>query len=161
MESKKLTQIDAFGVVVSSLPEDKGVDCSDSKLIKYKVVLDEEAPGNTKVVQDGFTDLHELIQSYRGQCGMTAMRNLIARGVDPATFADDGQHSGDACVPDNLNDAYRASLASAEKQAKMNAKVGLAPDASEEEFNKALDERIKAYIAAQTAKQEMKPNEQK
>lgn len=48
MESKKLTQIDAFGVVVSSLPEDKGVDCSDSKLIKYKVVLDEEAPETPK-----------------------------------------------------------------------------------------------------------------
>lgn len=161
MESQKKTAIDAFGVVVSSLPEDKGVDCSDAKLIKYKVVLDEDAPGNTKVVQDGYTDLKELIQSYRDQCGLTAMRNLIARGVDPATFADDGQHSGDACVPDNLNDAYRASLASAEKRAQMNSKVGLAPDATEEEFNKALDERIKAYIAAQAAKQEMKPNEQK
>lgn len=71
----------------------------DVKYMSKLGVTFDPATGSTKPDTSEQVDLDALIQTYKGQCGMELAKRLIKQGVDPATFADDGKHSGDVTHP--------------------------------------------------------------
>lgn len=88
------------------------VDLDKKELAQFGLELDKET-GSMIIVQKDPIDLDEVIQSYKDQCGMELAQNLIKRGLaDPDDFAAKPGDYGDiSALPDNLNDAYQASLA--------------------------------------------------
>lgn len=87
------------------------VHLSGRMVPQYGLELDKET-GSTKVVAKDSVDFYALIQSYRSQCGMELAKLQISRGLaSPNDFAAAPGDYGDITgIPDNLNDAYRASL---------------------------------------------------
>lgn len=95
----------------------QGVDLSDALIDEYAVELDKET-GSTHPVVKGQIDMYELIQSYKGQCGMTAAMEMLKRGqASPEDFMDDGHHGVDCTFPVDLNTAnYIAGLEKSKAQ---------------------------------------------
>lgn len=119
-------------------------------LVQPKPVLDPKT-GETKIDESDKLDLVELIQSYKDQCGVEFMLKQVKIGaIAPESLADDGNHSGDASMPLDVNDAYRANLASKVDGAKLADALGLKEDElTEENIRKAIE-----AIYAKTAKAE-------
>lgn len=114
-------------------------DCSKKELAQFGLELDKET-GSTYVVQKDPIDLDELIQSYKDSCGMEQAQLLLRRGLaSPEDFAaKPGDYGDTSTLPDNINDAYRASL----EAQKAGVDLG--------QFHSDAD--IKAYVEAQVAK---------
>lgn len=87
-------------------------DCSKKDLAQFGLELDKET-GSTFVVQKDPLDLDALVQSYKDQCGMELAQLQIKRGLaSPNDFAAvPGDYGDTSNLPDNLNDAYQASMA--------------------------------------------------
>lgn len=121
--------------------EVKPCDCSKKTIKQYGLELDKET-GSTYVVEKDPLDLDAQIQTYKDQCGMELAQLQIKRGLaDPADFAaQPGDYGDTSTLPDNINDAYRASL-----DAKNAAKVDLS------QFKTDAD--IQAYVKAQVKAQ--------
>lgn len=130
---KRITLVDPFTGINKKVPEvvvDDGtlIDVDWNKRPILGVDLDKET-GNTNVVVTGVQDVHEEIQHFKDQCGFEGMRNLIARGqARPLDFADDGKHGFDSSkLPDNVNDAYRASMAAGKGSNNIFDQLGIKP----------------------------------
>lgn len=107
--------------------------------------LDKES-GNTNVVITGTHDIDKEIQEFEDSCGMEGMRKLISQGrATPRDFYDDGKHGMDVVgLPDNVNDAYRASLASTSEKDKMLNALGL--DGSGDVTEERIAAAVEAYF---------------
>lgn len=132
----------------------KGVNCNVRTVPQFGLVLDKET-GTTHIEAKDPLDLHALIQTFRDQCGMTAAQNLIKRGLaEPEDFAaKPGDYGDTSMLPDNLNDAYQASL-SANQAAKASG-VDLGQFKTEADIkayvDKMVSEQLKAAEAAKAA----------
>lgn len=111
IEKQHITGYDPMGCPMTY---DPGVDCHVDYMVKLNVIFHPET-GTTEPDESEMVNLTEVIQTYKGQCGMELARKLIAQGVDPATFADDGQHSGDATSP-TLQSAQAIANAAIQQQ---------------------------------------------
>lgn len=132
----------------------KGVKCNVRTIPQFGLVLDKET-GTTHLEAKDPLDLHALIQTFRDQCGMTAAQNLIKRGLaDSQDFAaQPGDYGDTSTLPDNLNDAYQASLAG--KKAAKASGVDLGKLRTEADIkayvDKMVSEKLKAVEAAKAA----------
>lgn len=134
MPSQQTEQKHIIGYDVMGCPMtyDPGADLSDPYVTKVNVIFDPET-GSTHPDYSERVNLVELIQTYKDQCGMTMAMRLIKQGVDPAVFADDGQHSGDATAP-TLQSAQSIANAAIQKEAQVAAlreALGLPSNAAE------------------------------
>lgn len=133
---------------------DKETGLPKDILIQIKLDFDKKT-GSTKVNEDDKLDLYKLIQSYKGQCGVEYIRQLIAKGMlNPAAVADDGQHGGDASIPTDPNDLYRASLSGKSSLSVLARELGITLDenTTDEQIAQAIVRKITP--AAQQAKTE-------
>lgn len=130
------------------------------------VELDKET-GETHVVVTGYKDIHKEIQECKDDCGYIGMQKLLATGQAlPYDFADDGRHGVDLIgVPDNVHDAYRASLASNQEAKEMLSKLGVTVGEhdTQETIEKKITEAVKSKFGALTDKveKEIKTDEAK
>lgn len=127
----------------------------DGQLIHSKLEFDPET-GSTTVNEDDKESVYALIQTYADQCGMAYIQKMIANGMlNPDKVADDCKHSGDATLPIDANDAYRASLANDASIAKLESALGikLGDDTTPEQIREAL---AKIYQAQQPVSEEPK-----
>lgn len=109
-------------------------------LVQAKPVLDPKT-GETKIDESDKLDLVELIQSYKGQCGIEFMLKQMKLGVVTSeSIADDGKHSGDASGPLDINDAYRAQLVQAEAKKILADTLGIKDELTEENIKARLAE---------------------
>lgn len=125
------------------------VDCSQKELAQFGLELDKET-GSTYVVVKDPIDLDALIQSYKDQCGMELAQLQIKRGLaSPEDFAaEPGDYGDTSTLPDNINDAYRASLVA--QQSGINLEQ-FKTDADIEAYVKA---QVKAQLEAQAKAQQ-------
>lgn len=127
-------------------------------LVQPKPVLD-PATGETHIDCSDKLDLVELIQSYKDQCGIEFMLKQMKLGVvTPESLADDGQHSGDASMPLDINDAYRAQLVQAEAKKILKDTLGIKDELTEENIKARLAE---IYGKAEAPKVVAEEGEQK
>lgn len=127
----------------------------DGKLIHAKLEFDPET-GSTTTNEDDKESVYSLIQTYAGQCGMAYIQKMIANGMlNSEKVADDTKHGGDATLPIDANDAYRASLANDVQIAKLEQALGikLGDDTTPEQIREAL---AKIYQAQQPVSEEVK-----
>lgn len=127
----------------------KPSDCSNKLLKQYGLELDKET-GSTFVVEKDPLDLDAQIQTYKDQCGMELAQLQIKRGLaDPGDFAAaPGDYGDTSTLPDNLNDAYRASL-----DAKKTAKVDLSQFKTDADIEAYVKAQVKAELEAQAKTQ--------
>ena len=120
--------------------EEVAQDCSQKEIAQFGLELDKET-GSTHVVLKDPLDLDALIQTYKDQCGMELAQLQIRRGLaTPDDFAaQPGDYGDTSTLPDNINDAYRASLEA--KKSGINL----------EQFKTDAD--IEAYVKAQVKAQ--------
>lgn len=139
---------DCFGKIIRTPIT---TEATDRFQVEYDAVLNKETGQfETKIV--GKTDIVEITQSFKDQCGIEAMKLAIAKGQDPAIFADDGNHGGDfSGRPTNLNDAYRAALNSQQAAAQILGELGIdnIPDGAD--IDALISEAIKKKIEAASA----------
>lgn len=97
-------------------------------------------------------DLVKLTQSYKNECGIEAMKILLASGqASPDDFADDGTGSADLTpYPTNINDAYQA--ANATKAAAKKSVESLGGSLEAALGSGKLDEYIQGLVSAELAK---------
>lgn len=132
---KKIVYFHGFAYVP---PEPSKLD--DKYLVQPKPVLDPET-GETKIDGSDKLDLYELTQSYRDQCGLEFMLKQMKLGiVAPESVADDGKHSGDASMPLDINDAYRAQLVQNEAKKMLKDTLGIKDELTEENIKARLAE---------------------
>lgn len=147
METKPLPVRDGFGHI--KRPEIV-THCNARYLTQYQYVPNHESLG-FDLTSDGVepVDLVAQTQSYKKECGMEAMRILLAAGQKtPADFADDGNSSGDSTqFPTNINDAYQASVQQKDAAAKAVASLGGSLDAALSSGN--LEDYIKGLVLKQ------------
>ena len=115
--------IDPFGVFYKG---DPGVDLSNPFVDTYELELDKET-GSTKVVKGEPIDFVAQIQTFKDQCGVTAMmRDLAAGRALPSQFGDDGKSGGDfsrsTMISEFVGDLVQAELASAKAKADAESK---------------------------------------
>ena len=115
--------IDPFGVIYKG---DSGVDLSNPYVDTYELELDKET-GATKVVKGEPIDFVAQIQTFKDQCGVTAMmRDLAAGRALPSQFADDGKSGGDftrsTMISEYVGDLVQAELAAAKAKAAAESK---------------------------------------
>lgn len=130
----------------------KGVNCNVRTIPQFGLVLDKET-GTTYLEAKDPLDLHALVQTFRDQCGMTAAQNLIKRGLaDPNDFAAaPGDYGDTSALPDNINDAYQASLKA--KSAAAFQGVNLSQFKSDADIKAYVDKLVSAQLkAAEDAK---------
>lgn len=132
----------------------KPVDCSRKLLKQYGLELDKET-GSTFVVEKDPMDLDAQIQTYKDQCGMELAQLEIKRGLaSPEDFAaKPGDYGDTSTLPDNLNDAYRASL-DAKK-----AKVDLSKFKTDADIQAYVKAQVKAQLEAAQAKAQTQSKE--
>lgn len=140
--------------------EVKPTDCSKKELAQFGLELDKET-GSTFVVEKDPLDLDALVQTFKEQCGMELAQLQIKRGLaSPDDFAaQPGDYGDTSTLPDNINDAYRASLEAQESGINLSQ---FKSDADIEAYVKAqvkaqLEAQAKAQ-AAQTQTTEVKDN---
>ena len=129
-------------------------DCSNKFLAQFGLELDKETGSTTIVVKDPL-DLDAEIQTYKDQCGMELAQLEIKRGLaSPEDFAAKPGDYGDiSTLPDNINDAYRASL-----DAKQAAKIDLSQFKTDADIEAYVKAQVKAQLEAQ-AKAQTQPKE--
>lgn len=139
------TVVNCFGVVC---PVVEPIKADDRYLTEYDQVLNKET-GQFETVITGKTDLVELIQSFKDQCGIEAMKLAIAKGRDPLFYADDGKHGLDATgVSTDINVAFRKSIEAEEMKKKILADLGISSIPDGVKFEDAIkDAVIKKYGA--------------
>lgn len=117
----------------------------EKNLAQFGLELDKET-GSSVVVQKDPLDLHELIQSYKDDCGMEFVQKMLSRGLArPEDFAAQPGDFGDSStLPDNINDAYQQSLE--------NAKLGV--DLGQFKSQKDIEDYVIAQVKAQLAAQQ-------
>lgn len=138
----------------------KPSDCSKKELAQFGLELDKET-GCTVIVQKDPVDLDELVQSYRDQCGMVMAQNLIARGLaSPEDFAaQPGDYGDTSTLPDNINDAYQASLKAQESGVDLSQ---FKTDQDIQDYvNKMIEEKLAAAKAAPQGSETAASNEVK
>ena len=134
-----------FGTLIR---KSKAVDCSRKTIKQYGLELDKET-GSTFVVEKDPLDLDAQVQTYKDQCGMELAQLQLKRGLaSPEDFAaKPGDYGDTSMLPDNLNDAYRASL-DAKK-----AKVDLSQFKTDADIQNYVKAQVKAQLEAQAKAQ--------
>lgn len=130
------------------------VDCSNKFLAQFGLELDKET-GSTFIVGKDPIDLDAQIQTYKDQCGMDLAQLQMKRGLaDPGDFAaEPGDYGDTSTLPDNINDAYRASL-----NAKKASNVDLSQFKTDADIEAYVKAQVKAELEAQ-AKIQNQPKE--
>lgn len=114
--------VNCFGITV---PDVEPLKCDEKYLVEYGQELNKET-GQFEFVITGKTDLQELIQSFKEQCGIEAMKLAIAKGRDPLFYADDGHHNADLTgLSTQINEAYRNKINAEEMKAKILNDLGI------------------------------------
>lgn len=142
-------KLNCFGFVSPArcplvIPCDKETGLPKDILIQVKLDFDAKT-GSTKVNEDDKLDLYQFIQTYRGQCGVEYIRNLISKGMlSPESVADDGKHGGDASMSIDPNDMYRASLNAKSSLSVLAKELGIALDenTTDEQIAQAIVKKI-------------------
>lgn len=129
-----------------------GVKLSVKVVPQYGLEPDKET-GSTKIVKKDPLDLYELTQSYKSLCGMELAQLQISRGLaSPDDFAaKPGDYGDTSTLPDNINDAYQASLKA--KSAAASQGVNLSQFKSDADIKAYVDKLVSAQLkAAEDAK---------
>lgn len=150
---KTKTLVDPFTGVTKEVPifaeEPKQGD--PNLLDQLGVELDKET-GNTVVVVTGTRDIDAEIQQFKDDCGFEGMAKLIAQGrATPRDFYDDGKHGQDvAGLPDNVHDAYRASMEANSKSDALLKDLGIDVNdlKTQEAIEKAITEAVNKRFEA-------------
>lgn len=145
----KEEKLNPFGFVTPSrcplvIDCDKETKLPKDILINVKLDFDPKT-GSTKVNEDDKVDLYALIQSWKGQCGVEYIRQLISKGMlNPESVADDGKHGGDASMSIDPNDMYRASLSAKSSLSVLAKELGieLTDKTTDEEIAQAIVRKI-------------------
>lgn len=124
-------------------------DCSNKLLKQYGLELDKET-GSTFVVEKDPLDLDAQIQTYKDQCGLEFAQLQLKRGLaSPEDFAaQPGDYGDTSTLPDNINDAYRASL-----DAKKAANLDLGQFKTDADIQAYVKAQVKAQLEAQAKAQ--------
>lgn len=128
----------------SGLPhvEVKPQKLSENYIIDLKVNFD---PKTGKAIPDESDkkDLVALIQTYKDQCGVEAMKRLIKTGqAQPEDFSDDGKSGMDTTiVPDTAQGRANLAAAAAQQTDQIKQNLNLPDDA-----NNMTDEQLTALI---------------
>lgn len=134
-----------FGTPIRDFPAQ---DVSKKEIAQFGLELDKET-GSTYVVLKDPLDLDALIQSYKDQCGMGLAQLEIKRGLaSPEDFAaKPGDYGDTSTLPDNINDAYRASL-----EAKKSG-IDLSQFKTDADIEAYVKAQVKAQLEAQAKAQ--------
>lgn len=140
------------------------VDLFQRYLKQYGWELDHEAC-EKRVTGENIEDLdlYALTQSYKDQCGMELMKQLIASGqASPEDFYDNGQLGGDNSLPTDINTLHayvEAEKSNAEKAVgALGGNLGdaLASGDIEAYIKGLVDKAIAAQAQAQAPQEENK-----
>lgn len=118
------------------------------ELAQFGLELDKET-GSMVIVEKDPIDLDAIVQSYKDQCGMELAQLQLKRGLaSPEDFAaDPGDYGDTSTLPDNINDAYRASLAA------QSSGVDLKQFKTDADIQAYVQAQVKAQLEAQAAAQ--------
>lgn len=148
----------AFGHLVAEkkIP----VDASNGMRSEYTLTVDKETL-TTYPVKTGEVDTDAEVQTYKDQCGMTYILDLISRGLaTPSSFQDNGDMSGDGTViPQNIHELQEMAARNNKAVSELSEALGLSTsDISSEDFDKILETKIAAIVAkkAEAVKEEPK-----
>lgn len=132
----------------SGLPhvEVKPQKLSENYIIDLKVNFDPKT-GKATPDESDKKDLVALIQTYKDQCGVEAMKRLIKTGqAQPEDFADDGKSGMDTTlVPDTAQGRANLAAAAAQQTDQIKADLNL-PDNAADLTEDQLNAIIKSYI---------------